>query len=251
MFGASRRSSHGWQMLLPWLVLSSTNQHQVPLVCGSQRVGNFQCASPLWALLLPHGQVHAQVLSWLRSAFWPGCQPNDTTHQPDQSVSWVANRKKPRLDSTHFSWNPHTWLRVHGESIQAKVTGEGKRVCNELFSVCSHIPREGASSESRQSRGRHWRGDRRSHQVYWTSVLLTKYLHLLLPVTGSFSAFLGALGMIGAQWLVLANGLWTEVQGLFSCEMNSQCEHSNILLLSAIENWPCWRWWWLHQPGLL
>lgn len=43
------------------MALLLVNQYQAPLTRGSWRAGNFQGASPLPALLLPHGQ--GQVLS--------------------------------------------------------------------------------------------------------------------------------------------------------------------------------------------
>lgn len=61
----------------------------------------------------------------------------------------------------------------------------------------------------------HWLGDRRSHQVCTEHLCSLPNISIsLLPVTGSFS-LPGPRDYIGAQWLVLANGLWTEVPCVF------------------------------------
>lgn len=91
-----------WQILLPWWLLLWMSQPHACLIHTSWRVGNFHCASPWYALLLPGSQV--EILSrkfrfapWM--TFWPECKSKDTTQQPQHSSRWVAAAAKTRVQS--------------------------------------------------------------------------------------------------------------------------------------------------------
>lgn len=108
-----------------------------------------------------------------------------------------------------------------------------------LYSLCSHIPREGASPQNLEEKnnGRTLAGRQQITTVCSKHPCSLPNIYISpLPVTGRFS-LPGPLWLGGAVWLVLANGLWAEVPCVMSRPryLTANVRTFKILLLSAMK----------------
>lgn len=206
-------------MLLPWLVLSLTSQHQAPLVCDSRRVGNFQCASPHVLCYLPHGQVHVLSRKSGLPREWHSGQAASQMIPPSSlikvSAGWPTEAKT-RTQRTFLETHTPGWVFMVSQSKPkwpGKVHGSAMNCSTCVHTSQGKVP----SSETLRRQG--WESTGWETEAVTKCVLSICALYQISPSPCSQSQeashFLGPCDYIGAQWLVLANGLWTEAPCVF------------------------------------